>query len=71
MLPADFKNNKFLKYSGLVVQIFVSIAIAAYFGKWLDAKFEMSKPIFTALCSITMLIMLMFWLNYDLKKQDE
>jgi membrane protein DedA with SNARE-associated domain len=71
MLPNDFKNNKFLKYSGLVVQIFVSIAIAAYFGKWLDRKFEMSKPIFTALCSITMLIMLMVWLNYDLKKQDE
>lgn len=67
----DFQNNKYLKYSGLAVQIFVSLAIAAYFGKWLDSKFEMSKPIFTALCSITMLILLLVWLNYDLKKQEE
>lgn len=67
----DFKNNKFLKYSGLAIQIFVSIAIAAYFGKWLDHKLEMSKPIFTALCGIGMLILLFVWLNYDLKNQEK
>ena len=67
----DFKNNNFLKYSGLVAQIFISLAIAAYFGKWLDHKLAMSKPILTALCSIIMLFMILVWLNYDLKKQEE
>jgi membrane protein DedA with SNARE-associated domain len=67
----DFQNNKYLKYSGLAIQIFVSIAAAAYFGKWLDRKFEMSKPILTALCSIIMLVLMLVWLNYDLKKQEE
>lgn len=67
----DFKSNKILKYSGLAIQIFVSIAVAAYFGKWLDRKFEMNKPILTGLCSIAMLILVLIWLNYDLKRKEE
>lgn len=67
----DFKNNRYLKYTGLVMQIFISLAIAAYIGKWLDHKFGMTKPILTAICSIAMLVMLLFWLNYDLKKQEQ
>jgi membrane protein DedA with SNARE-associated domain len=67
----DFKSNKFLKYSGLAVQIFATLAIAAWFGKWLDRKLEMDKPIFTAVTSIVMLVLLMIWINYDIKKQDE
>jgi membrane-bound metal-dependent hydrolase YbcI (DUF457 family) len=65
------KSNNFLKYSGLATQIFISIAVAAYFGKWLDRKFEMTKPIFTASCSILMLVLLLVWLNYDLKRKDQ
>ena len=67
----DLKDNRYLKYSGLVTQIFVSLAIAAWFGKWLDRKFELDKPLFTALCSILMLILNFVWLNYDLKNQDK
>ncbi len=66
----DLKNNKFLKYSGLATQMFISLAIAAYFGKYLDRKFEMTKPILTALSSMLMLLMNFIWLYYDLKKQD-
>jgi membrane protein DedA with SNARE-associated domain len=66
----DLKNNRYLKYSGLALQIFVSIAVAAYFGKWLDRKFDLEKPIMTALCSILMLIMMLIWINYDLKRKD-
>ena len=67
----DLKNNNFLKYSGLVTEIFTCLAVAAYFGRLLDRKFEMSKPILTASCPIIVLILLMIWLNYDLKKQEE
>lgn len=42
----------FMKYSGLAFQLAILITIGVLAGKWLDTKFEMSKPIFTAVCSL-------------------
>ncbi|MBK6545295.1 MAG: AtpZ/AtpI family protein [Saprospiraceae bacterium] len=71
MAKFDLKSNKILKYSGLATQIFVSLGLAAFFGRWLDQKFELTKPLLTAILPILMLVLLMFWLNYDLKKLEK
>ncbi len=66
----DLKNNKYLKYTGLATQIFISLAIAAYFGKFLDQKLDLSKPVFVAISPMIMLILNFIWIYYDLKRQD-
>jgi hypothetical protein len=45
--------------------------LAAWLGKWLDHKMELTKPLWTAGLSMLMLIMQIVWLNYDLKKLDK
>ena len=67
----DLKGNKVLRYSGLATQFFISLAIAAYAGRWLDRKLEFEKPLMTALLTILMLFMLLVWLNYDLKRTSK
>ncbi|MBK9106860.1 MAG: AtpZ/AtpI family protein [Saprospiraceae bacterium] len=67
----DLKSNKVLRYSGLATQIFISIGLAAWLGKWIDQKMELSKPLWTAGLSMLMLLLQLVWLNYDLKKLDK
>lgn len=67
----DLKSNKVLRYSGLATQIFISIGLAAWLGKWIDQKMELSKPFWTAGLSMLMLLLQLVWLNYDLKKFDK
>lgn len=67
----DLKGNKALRYSGLATQIFISIALAAWAGKWLDRKMALEKPLWTAGLSMLMLFMQLVWLYYDLKKLEK
>ncbi len=67
----DFKSNKVLRYSGLATQIFISLGLAAWLGKWLDQKMELTKPLWTAGLSLLMLFMNLVWLYYDLKNLDK
>ena len=41
--------NNFLKYSGLGIQLLVSIGLAAWLGLKLDGYFELKFPIFLML----------------------
>ncbi len=67
----DLKSNKVLRYSGLATQIFISLGLAAWFGKWLDQKMELSKPLWTAGLTLLMLFMNLVWLYYDVKNLDK
>ncbi len=39
--------NKYVRFTGIAFQLGATIYLAAYVGKWLDAKFLMEKKIFT------------------------
>lgn len=71
MSKFDFKGNKVLRYSGLATQIFISLCLAAWAGRYLDQKMEMEKPLWTAFLSILMLVMNFIWLYFDVKKLDQ
>jgi F0F1-type ATP synthase assembly protein I len=74
----DKKNNKrlldnqkakaYLKYSGMAFQIFAYLIIGVLIGKQLDKYFNVSKPYFTALCTIIFLSVYFMKLVYDLKQ---
>ncbi len=40
------------KYSGLAFQIGFIILAGALLGKWLDSRFQLSKPVFTLFLSL-------------------
>jgi hypothetical protein len=50
-LPEDKgkKLSLYLKYSGMALQFFVLIAVAAWLGQKLDAWLDTSKPFLTVL----------------------
>lgn len=60
--------QSYLKYSGMAFQFFAVLALAAWFGKFMDSYFENAKPIVTVLCIAAAFIMMLIWLNYSLKK---
>ena len=40
--------NQYVKFSGMGLQMGITIAIFAYAGYWLDGKFETESPYYTA-----------------------
>ena len=41
------QRNKYLALSGIGIQMGVTIYLFAYFGKWLDQKYQNEKQIYT------------------------
>jgi membrane protein DedA with SNARE-associated domain len=53
------------KYSGLAFQLFVFLILAYFAGSWLDKKFELEKPLLTALCMLLALIVYLYLIVRD------
>ncbi|MFM8912493.1 MAG: AtpZ/AtpI family protein [Flammeovirgaceae bacterium] len=64
-------NNKFLKYSGLGIQLLVTIGVAAYIGLRLDQYLKLKFPVF--LLSFVLLSFggTMYQLYRTLNKENE
>jgi len=64
-------NNKFLKYSGLGIQLLVTIGLAAFLGWKLDRYLELKFPVF--LLSFVLLSFggTMYHLYRTLNKENE
>jgi len=66
---ASRHSNHYLKYTGMVFQLFVLLALLIYFGQWLDEKFDLSNDYFTAFLPILGLILYFIRVYYDLVKE--
>lgn len=55
------KTRAYLKYSGMALQFFALIAIGAWLGQKLDARFQTPKPF------ITIFLILFFSAGYFIK----
>lgn len=51
-MPQQKQPNQFLKYSNMVIQMGLTIGIAAWGGNKLDVYFKNSKPVYTAILSL-------------------
>ena len=66
-LPPKKENpNVVLKYSGMVFQILIGLAIAAYLGRKLDAYFAFERPFLTALFVLIALPLILYSTLKDL-----
>ncbi len=68
MKPKPSKDNKnaVLKYSGLAVQLFVTLAMAAYIGRKLDANMGNEKDYVTILFVLVVFLVFMYKIIKDL-----
>lgn len=57
----DKRVNEYLKYSGMAIQFFILIAIAAWIGQKLDAWLDTPRPLFT------IFLILLFATGYFIK----
>jgi hypothetical protein len=61
--------NALARYSGMVFQIGIPIVVFLFIGKWLDAKFPMKFPLFTAVLTIVGVFLGMYLVVRELLKQ--
>ncbi len=65
------KTNQYLKYSGMALQLFVLLAIAAWLGQKIDEKLASSKPYFTIILILLFTGGFFYRLVKDLTRKDE
>jgi F0F1-type ATP synthase assembly protein I len=64
-------SNAYLKYSGMAVQLFVLVAVAAWLGQKIDKALETSKPFFTIVLILLFTSGFFYKLIKDLNRKDE
>jgi F0F1-type ATP synthase assembly protein I len=64
-------SNQYLKYSGLVVQLFVLLGVGAWLGQYLDEKLHTPDPYFTILLILLFTAGFFYKLVKDLSRKDE
>jgi len=62
------KINPAIKYSGMGVQIGVTIFLGIMLGQWLDGYFEMPKPYLTILMAMIFLVIVMYTIIKDVSE---
>ncbi len=68
--PPKKKINPALKYSGMAMQMALTIGVGIWIGGKIDAHFETSKPYFTILLAILALTGVMYSIIRDVSKGD-
>ncbi len=63
--------NQYLKYSGMVLQLFVLLAIGAWLGQYIDEKLNTPDPYFTILLILLFTAGFFYKLVKDLSQKDD
>lgn len=69
-LPKQY-FNKFLRFTGIGVQLGGTLYLASLFGAWIDVKLQLSKPWFTLLLILLALIGFIYSLLKQLNKLNK
>ena len=65
------KSNPYLRYSGMALQLFVLLAVAAWIGQKIDKAAGTSKPYFTIILILVFTGGFFYRLVKDLSRKDE
>jgi hypothetical protein len=65
------QSNQYLKYSGIVFQLFALLGLGAWLGQYLDAKLNTADPYFTILFILLFSAAFFYKLVKDLGRKDE
>ena len=62
------KNNPYIKYSGIAVQMALIIVAGTFGGKWIDKTFEFHFPVFTLIFAILSVVLAVYYAIKDIIK---
>ena len=62
--------NQYLKYSGMALQLFVLLLVAAWLGQWLDKRLQTRDPYFTIILILLFMGGFFYRLVIDLNRKD-
>lgn len=71
MTAKPSQSNQYLKYSGMALQLFALLGIAAWLGQKLDKSLNTSDPYFTILFILLFTGGFFYKLVKDLNQKDE
>ena len=74
MPSKDPKNNTFktiARFSGIGVQMGVTIYLGAWFGRWLDEKYPMEKTWFTIGCTLLAVVIALYSVLQQVNKYND
>ena len=71
MTATPAQSNRYLKYSGMSIQLFALVGIGAWLGQKTDAYVNTSKPYFTILFILLFTTGFFYKLVKDLGRKDE
>ncbi len=60
--------NKYIRLTGVGLQMGITIYLAAYFGKWLDAKYPNENDIYTIVFTLIGVVVSFYSLLRQIKK---
>ena len=63
--------NQYLKYSGMALQLFVLVGVAAWIGQYLDKRLQTSRPYLTIILILLFTGVFFYRLVKDLNRKDE
>ena len=63
------RANQYVKYSGMAIQMAITIGIGTFIGKKLDAHYQLEKPYLTILCALVAVVAAMYLVLKDLIRQ--
>ncbi|HZV68447.1 MAG TPA: AtpZ/AtpI family protein [Saprospiraceae bacterium] len=69
--PKSSSSNKYLKYSGMALQLFALMGIGAWLGQKIDKKLATSTPYFTVILILLFTGGFFYILVKELSRKDE
>lgn len=66
--------NKFIRFSGIALQMGLTIYLGSLLGEWLDTKYDTQNLLFTKICTLVAVFVAMFSVIYtviNLSKKDD
>ncbi len=62
--------NKFIRLTGIGLQMGITIYLASYLGKWLDLKYPNEKNIYNIILTLSGVVLSFYSLLIQIKKLD-
>ncbi len=63
--------SKFVRFSGIALQMGLTIYLGSLLGEWLDTKYDTQNQLFTKICTLAAVFVAMFSVIYNVTNMSK
>ncbi|PQJ21779.1 AtpZ/AtpI family protein [Tenacibaculum sp. SG-28] len=63
--------NKFIRFSGIALQMGLTIYLGSLLGEWLDTKYDNQNQLYTKICTLVAVFAAMFSVIYNVTNMSK